>query len=95
MQKEKKNHYLVTLAIQKVCSHEQFQCDLWSDGEFRYFCGAVGVTDLVGEIHADLGQDVRWNLPEVHFIGFILSKLTCKCMVVVVSRNNTNTMNSL
>lgn len=67
----------VTLAIQKVCSHEQFQCDLRSDGKFRYFCGAVGVADLVGEVHADLGQDVRRNLPEVHFIGFILSKLTC------------------
>lgn len=66
----------VTLAIQKVCSHEQFQCDLRSDGKFRYFCGAVGVTDLVGEVHADLGQDVRWNLSKVHFIGFILSKLT-------------------
>lgn len=68
----------VTLAIQKVRSHEQFQCDLWSDGEFRDFCGAVGVPDLVGEVHADLGQDMRWNLPEVHFIGFILSKLACR-----------------
>ena len=44
----------VTLAIQEVGSHEQFQCDLRSDGEFGYFCGAVGVTDLVGEVHADL-----------------------------------------
>lgn len=70
-----------TLAIQKVCSHEQFQCDLRCDGEFRYFCGAVGVTDLVGEVHADLGQDMRWNLPEVHFVGFILSKLTCRWRV--------------
>ncbi len=80
----------VTLAIQKVCSHEQFQCDLRSDGKFRYFCGAVGVTDLVGEIHADLGQDMRGNLPEVHFIGFILSKLTCgrRVTVDVTSRNN-------
>lgn len=67
----------VTLAIQKVCSHEQFQCNLRSDGEFRYFCGAVGVADFVREVHADLGQDVRRNLPEVHFIGFVLSKLTC------------------
>ena len=71
----------VTLAIQKVGSHEQFQCDLRSNGELRYFCGAVGVTDLVGKIHADLGQDMRWNLPEVHFIGFILSKLTCRWRV--------------
>lgn len=66
------------LTIQKVCSHEQFQRDLWSDREFGYFCGAVGVADLVGEIHAHLGQDVRRYLPEVHFIGFILSKLSCK-----------------
>lgn len=64
------------LAIQKVCSHEQFQCDLGSDGEFGYFCGAVSVADLVGEIHAHLGQDVRRYLPEVHFVGFILSKLS-------------------
>lgn len=28
----------VTLAIQKVCSHEQFQGDLRSNGEFRYLC---------------------------------------------------------
>lgn len=66
----------VTLTIQKVCSHEQFQGDLRSDGEFRYFCGAVGVADLVGEVHADLGQNVRGNLPEVHFVGFIFSKLS-------------------
>ena len=80
----------VTLAIQKVCSHEQFQCDLRSDGEFRNFCGAVGVTDLVGEVHADLGQDVRRDLPEVHFVGFILSKLTCRWKVTagVTSRND-------
>ena len=80
--KKKKNglsvHIIsVTLAIQKVSSHEQFQRNLRSDGEFGYFCGAVGVTDLVGKIHADLGQDVRRNLPEVHFIGFVLSKLSC------------------
>lgn len=45
----------VNLAIQKVCSHEQFQGDLRSNGEFRYFCRAVGVTDFVGEVHANLG----------------------------------------
>lgn len=78
------------LAIQKVCSHEQFQGDLWSDGEFGYFCGAVGVTDLVGEVHADLGQDVRRNLPEIHFIGLILSKLTCRWRVTVGVRSRMN-----
>lgn len=86
--------FLITLAIQKVCGHEQFQCNLRCDGEFRYFCGAVGVTDLVGEVHADLGQDMRRDLPEVHFIGFILSKLTCRWRVTVgvMSRNNEHTI---
>lgn len=45
----------VILAIQKVCGHEQFQGYLWCDGEFRYLCGAVGIADLIGEVHADLG----------------------------------------
>lgn len=45
----------VILAIQKVCGHEQFQGYLWSYGEFRYLCGAVGIADLIGEVHADLG----------------------------------------
>ena len=44
----------IVLTIQEVCSHEQFQCDLWSDGKLGYFRGAVGVADLVSEIHADL-----------------------------------------
>lgn len=79
--------FSVTLAIQKVCSHEQFQCDLRSDGEFGYFCGAVGVADFVGEVHADLGQDVRRNLPEVHFVGFVLSKLTCSGRVTARVRS--------
>lgn len=73
----------VTLAIQKVCSHEQFQGDLRGDGEFRYLCWAVGVTDLVGEVHADLGEDMRGDLSEVHLVGFILSKLTCRRVTVV------------
>lgn len=45
----------VILTIQKVCGHEQFQGYFWCDGEFRYLCGAVGIADLVGEVHADLG----------------------------------------
>lgn len=45
----------VILAIQKVCGHEQFQGYLWCDGELGDLCGAVGVADLIGEVHADLG----------------------------------------
>lgn len=48
-------YFTLNLAIQKVCSHEQFQGDLRSNWEFWDFCRAVGVTDLVGKIHADLG----------------------------------------
>ena len=67
----------IVLTIQEVCRHEQLQCDLWSDGELWDFRGAVGVADLVGEVHADLRQHMGRDLPEVHFVGFILSKLTC------------------
>ena len=66
------------LTIQEVGSHEEFQCNLRSDGEFWDFCGAVGVTDLVGEVHAHLGEHMRGDLPEVDFVGFIFRKLPCK-----------------
>ena len=55
----------VSLAVQEVSCHEQLQRDLGLDGEFRDFGGAVGVTDLVGEVHAHLLQDVGGDLAEV------------------------------
>lgn len=44
------------LTIQEVGSHEEFKGNLWLNGEFWDFCGAVGVSDLVREIHADLAK---------------------------------------
>lgn len=69
---------MVGLTIQEIGSHEEFQCNLRSNGEFWDLCGAVGVTDLVGEVHAHLGENMRRDLPEVYFVGFIFCKLPCK-----------------
>merc|ERR1719320_632040 len=46
------------------------------DGELRDLGGGVCVADLVGEVHADLLQDVRWNLAEVDFVGLVLAELS-------------------
>lgn len=42
------------LAIKEVGSHEEFQGYLGSDGELGDLCGAVGVANFVGEVHAHL-----------------------------------------
>ena len=48
-----------SLAVEEVCSHQQLQRNLRSDGELRDFSGAVCVADLVGEIDAHSLQHMR------------------------------------
>ena len=50
---------LNNLTIQKVGSHQEFQGNFWGYGKFRYFCRAVSVAHFVGEIHADLLENMR------------------------------------
>lgn len=42
--------------VQEVGGHEQFQGNLWGNGEFWDLCGAVGVADFVGEVHTHFLQ---------------------------------------
>ena len=55
-------------AIQKVCGHQKFEGDFGLDRKFGDFGRAVGVADLVGEVHADLLQHVGRDLAEVDLI---------------------------
>ena len=66
---------LELLTIQKVCSHEELQGDLWGDGELGDLGGAVGEPHFVGEVHADLLQHMRGNLTEVDFVRLVLREL--------------------
>ena len=61
--------FLPSSAVQEVTGHEQLQRDLGLDGELRDLGGAVGVADLVGEVHAHLLQHVGRDLPEVDLQG--------------------------
>ena len=48
----------VHLTVQEVSGHQQFKSYLGRDWELRNLCAAVRVADFVGEVHADLLQDV-------------------------------------
>ena len=69
------NTGLHNLAVEEVGGHEELEGDLWRDRELGDLGGAVGETDLVGEVHAHLLKDVGRNLTEVHLIGFVFRKL--------------------
>jgi len=49
---------ILNLAVKEIGSHQQLQGNLRGNGEFRNFSAAVGVAHLVGEVHANLLQDV-------------------------------------
>jgi len=61
--------------VEEVGSHQEFQSDLGRNGKLRDLGRAVGVLDLVGEVHADLLEDVRGNLTEVDFVCLVLTEL--------------------
>ena len=45
-------------AVKEVGGHQELESDFWLDRELRDLGGAVGVSDFVGEVHADLLQHV-------------------------------------
>ena len=47
------------LTIEKICSHQQFKCNLRGDRKFRNLRRAVGVADFVDEVLANLRQNMR------------------------------------
>jgi len=61
--------------VKEIGRHEEFQGNFGWDGKFRNLGGAVGVLDFVGEVHADLLQDVRGDLTKVDFVGLVLAEL--------------------
>ena len=65
----------ISSTVEEVGRHEELQGDFRWDGELRDLGGAVGVLDLVGEVHADLLEDVRRDLPEVDLVGLVLAEL--------------------
>ena len=52
-------------AVKEVGGHQKLKSDFRLDRELRDLGGAVGVSDLVGEVHADLLQHVWRDLAEV------------------------------
>ena len=46
------------LTVQEVSSHEKLQGDLRGDGKLGDFHGAVAISDFVGEVRANLLQNV-------------------------------------
>ncbi len=62
-------------AVEEVGGHEKLEGDLGSDGELGYLRGAVGVLDLVGEVDADLLQNVARYLAEVYLVRLVLGEL--------------------
>jgi len=61
--------------VEEVGSHQEFEGDLGWNGKLRNLSGAVGVLDFVGEVHADLLEDVRGYLAEVDLVGLVLAEL--------------------
>ena len=47
-----------TLAVKKVGSHEELQCDFRCNWELWDLGAAVGVADFVVKVHANLAQDM-------------------------------------
>ena len=45
-------------AVKEVGGHQELESDFRLDRELRDLGGAVGVSDFVGEVHADLLQHV-------------------------------------
>ena len=63
------------LAVEEVRRHQKFQGNLGLDGELWDFSGTVGVTNLVCEVTADIGEDMGRDLTKIHLIRLIFCKL--------------------
>ena len=57
------------ISNQEVGGHEQLQGNFGLDGEFRNLRGAVGVPDLVREVHADLERKEKSVKPATDTIA--------------------------
>ena len=60
--------------VKEVGGHQELEGDFWWDGELWDLCGAVGVLDFVGEVHANLLEDVRRDLSKVHLVRLVLTE---------------------
>jgi len=67
---------VVGSTVKEVCRHEELEGDFRWDGELRDLCGAVGVLDLVGEVHANLLEHVGRYLTKVHLVRLVLTELS-------------------
>ena len=59
------------LTVEEVCSHQELESNLWRNGELWDLGGAVGESDLVGEVHTNFLENMRGDLSEVHLICLI------------------------
>ena len=60
--------------VKEVGGHQELEGDFGWDGELWDLCGAVGVLDFVGEVHANLLEDVRRDLSKVHLVRLVLTE---------------------
>ena len=60
--------------VKEVGGHQELEGDFWWNGELWDLCGAVGVLDFVGEVHADFLEDVRRDLSKVHLVRLVLTE---------------------